>query len=162
MINKLLNNKLKVITIVIIIALCSSLAYTINKMNKINKELMLKDDELFEMYDKYDILEASIEDNTTNTSNNTDEENNNTTAPVATENEYIFENGNYIAGKDFASGTFDVTVLSGGGNVEFDNNSIAMGLDTADGFFQSEYKNLTLESGQELKVINVKIKLIRK
>jgi len=79
--------------------------------------------------------------------------------------EYIFSSGNYISGKDFEPGNYDIIAISGNtGNVSSDNmytggiNAI-MGLDKT--FAEKEYKNIELPKDTKLSITNVKIKLIK-
>jgi len=79
--------------------------------------------------------------------------------------EYVLGNGNFVAGKDFPAGTYDISVVSGNGNVSSDNmwsggiNAI-MGVGNDD-MYQKEYKNIKLPKGTTLKISNVKIKLTK-
>lgn len=73
-------------------------------------------------------------------------------------------NGNFVSGKDFPSGVYDIVAVSGGGNVSTDNmydgglNAI-MGVKDDD-FYIKEYKNIELPEGTTLTVDRVKIKLV--
>ena len=73
--------------------------------------------------------------------------------------------GNYIAGKDFKEGKYDIVAISGNGNVISDNVfnggiNAMMGIDTQN--YEKEYKNISLPKGVKLQVLNVKIKLVYK
>lgn len=76
---------------------------------------------------------------------------------------YTLSNGNYKAGKDFKAGIYNITALKGQGNVSSDNllsggiNAIMGPQD--DGFYQKEYKNISLPANTMLKITNVTIKL---
>lgn len=74
------------------------------------------------------------------------------------------KNGNFIAGKDFEAGTYDIVAVEGGGNVTggniFDGGINAIMGPADDGFYQKEYKNIIFKDGESLKVTNVTIKLI--
>lgn len=74
------------------------------------------------------------------------------------------KNGNFIAGKDFEAGTYDIVAVEGGGNVT-GGNILSGGINAImgpadDGFYQKEYKNIVFKDGESLKVTNVTIKLI--
>ncbi|MGL4569681.1 MAG: hypothetical protein ACRCVJ_01290 [Clostridium sp.] len=75
-------------------------------------------------------------------------------------------NGNYVAGKDFEPGVYDIIAVSGGGNVSSSNmydgglNAI-MGVEQGD-MYEKEYKNIKLPDGVTLKISGVKIKLVPK
>lgn len=77
----------------------------------------------------------------------------------------VLGNGNFLAGKDFPGGTYDISVVSGNGNVSSDNmwsggiNAI-MGVSNDD-MYQKEYKNIKLPKGTTLTITNVKIKLTK-
>ncbi len=74
------------------------------------------------------------------------------------------KNGNFIAGKDFEAGTYDIVAVAGGGNVSggsiFNGGINAIMGPSDDGFYQKEYKNIVFKEGESLKVSNVTIKLI--
>ncbi|WP_042273473.1 hypothetical protein [[Clostridium] dakarense] len=74
------------------------------------------------------------------------------------------KNGNFVAGKDFDSGTYDIVAVAGGGNVSggsiFKGGINAIMGPADDGFYQKEYKNIVFKDGESLKVSNVTIKLI--
>ncbi|MBO3445290.1 hypothetical protein [Clostridium sp. CCUG 7971] len=74
------------------------------------------------------------------------------------------KNGNFIAGKDFDPGTYDIVAIAGGGNVTggsiFKGGINAIMGPADDGFYQKEYKNIAFKEGESLKVSNVTIKLI--
>ena len=74
------------------------------------------------------------------------------------------KNGNFIAGKDFEAGTYDIVAVAGGGNVSggsiFNGGINAIMGPADDGFYQKEYKNIVFKEGESLKVSNVTIKLI--
>ena len=81
------------------------------------------------------------------------------------ENEIVLSNGNYISGQHFKAGTYDIIAIKGGGNVHSSNYSgginAIMGI-ADDGFYQKEYKNISLPVGVTLTVKNVTINLIFK
>lgn len=74
------------------------------------------------------------------------------------------KSGNYIAGKDFKAGTYDIVALKGNGNVSSSNmyegglNEI-MGV-SKDGYSIKKYKNAALEDGVELSISGVDVKLV--
>lgn len=72
--------------------------------------------------------------------------------------------GNYVAGKDFSAGVYDITAVSGNGNVSSSNMfdgglNAVMGTDTSMDFYEKSYKNVELTSGVELTVSGVSIEL---
>lgn len=76
-------------------------------------------------------------------------------------------NGNFEAGKDFQSGTYDIVAVSGNGNVSSSNmysggiNAImGVGNEYCGDLYQKEYKNIKLPTGTTLKVKDVTIKLV--
>lgn len=78
--------------------------------------------------------------------------------------EVTLDSGNYVAGEDFAAGTYNIEVVKGNGNVSSDNmfdgglNSI-MGTDSDD-MYEKEYKNVSLPEGISLSVEGVTVKLV--
>lgn len=70
--------------------------------------------------------------------------------------------GNYIAGTDFPEGVYNITAISGNGNISTsDYELIAMmgtGIDGND-LFQKEFKNAYIKKGVTLKVESVEINL---
>lgn len=77
---------------------------------------------------------------------------------------FTLSNGNYVSGTDFTPGTYNIKAISGGGNVYSDNaydggiNAI-MGADGDPGFYQREYKNISLPEGTTITISDVKVKL---
>lgn len=77
---------------------------------------------------------------------------------------FSLSNGNYVAGRDFTPGTYDIKAISGGGNVYSDNafdggiNAI-MGAEGDASFYQREYKNIYLPEGTTLTISDVKVRL---
>lgn len=77
--------------------------------------------------------------------------------------EYTFSNGNYMSGKHFQAGNYNVIAIKGAGNV-ISSNSWDGGINAImgpadDGFYQKEYKNISLPVNTTLKITNVTIKL---
>lgn len=72
--------------------------------------------------------------------------------------------GNYVAGKDFPTGIYDITAISGNGNVSSSNmyngglNAI-MGTDASMDLYEKSYKNVEFTDGVELTVSGVNIEL---
>lgn len=87
---------------------------------------------------------------------------------------YVLENGNYLSGKDFEPGTYDIEALSGQGTVHSSNafegginamlgnepNQNIEGYNTAD-FYEKKYVNVELPEGVALTIDKVKIRLTR-
>lgn len=82
---------------------------------------------------------------------------------------YTFSSGNYTAGVDFGAGTYDITAISGSGNVYTSDLAInaMMGnekgvqvgdINTAD-FYEKEYKNIYIGEGVVLSIDGVKIRI---
>lgn len=77
--------------------------------------------------------------------------------------EVTLSSGNYVAGKDFPSGIYNITAVKGSGNVSSDNiyegglNAI-MGTQTDD-MYEKDYRNVSLTSGVTLKISGVTVKL---
>lgn len=77
------------------------------------------------------------------------------------------DNGNYVAGADFAAGTYDIEAVSGLGNVISDNSSLdgginaIMGTKTEDtlGIAEQKYSNIKLPDGTTLMLSGVKVRL---
>jgi hypothetical protein len=79
-------------------------------------------------------------------------------------------NGNFVAGKDFPSGTYDIVAVSGGGNVSSDNMysgglNAVMGVteknkEIGTNMYQQKYKNIELPDGTTLTISGVDIQLI--
>ncbi len=68
------------------------------------------------------------------------------------------QSGNYIAGEDFPAGVYDITPVSGGGNVQGTDLNLIMG--TAGGDFYTDYfDNKEFKEGDTLKVSGVSVKL---
>ena len=87
------------------------------------------------------------------------------TAPPS-QKTYTFENGNYVAGKDFVAGVYDISGVSGKGSVVSDNyeNMIALmmrGNNESDDLdiYEKSYSNAYLPEGTTLTVDGVKIRL---
>jgi hypothetical protein len=79
-------------------------------------------------------------------------------------------NGNFIAGKDFPAGTYDVIAVSGSGNVSSDNmfsggiNAVMGTKDANSGLgtnlYEQAYKNVDLPDGTTITIDAVKIQLV--
>jgi hypothetical protein len=77
--------------------------------------------------------------------------------------------GNFVAGDDFPAGVYNITAVSGGGNVSSDNlynGGINAVMGTADlntsmgsEFYQQEYKNIELTEGVTLSISGVSVRL---
>jgi hypothetical protein len=63
-----------------------------------------------------------------------------------------------VAGKDFAAGTYDISVVSGNGNVSDDDPDLnamlnaIMGTDTSNGMSLQNYSNVNFKSGVTLNI----------
>lgn len=73
-----------------------------------------------------------------------------------------FSDGNYVAGKDFPAGTYNLTAIKGSGNVSDDDVSnlldAIMGTEN-NGMNLQNYKNVDFESGTKLTISGVTISL---
>lgn len=71
--------------------------------------------------------------------------------------------GNYTAGTDFPAGTYDLTAVSGQGNVISQNGVLPlntiMGTDDSDGMSTKTYKNVTFKTGNILQITGVSISI---
>ena len=77
--------------------------------------------------------------------------------------EYTFSNGNYVSGKHFQAGNYNVIAIRGAGNV-ISSNSWSGGINAImgpadDGFYQKNYNNISLPANTTLKITDVTIKL---
>ncbi|MFW9969305.1 MAG: hypothetical protein ACFFDF_03830 [Candidatus Odinarchaeota archaeon] len=77
--------------------------------------------------------------------------------------EYTFSNGNYVSGKHFQAGNYNVIAIKGAGNV-ISSNSWSGGINAImgiqdDGFYQKKYNNIYLPINTTLKITDVTIKL---
>lgn len=77
--------------------------------------------------------------------------------------EYTFSNGNYVSGKHFQAGNYNVIAIRGAGNV-ISSNSWSGGINAImgtqdDGFYQKKYNNIYLPINTTLKITDVTIKL---
>lgn len=65
----------------------------------------------------------------------------------------LFGDGNYVAGKDFAAGTYDLKALSGGGNVITDDGVLnaIMGTEDDDMYIKT-YSNVEFKEGTKLTI----------
>ena len=74
------------------------------------------------------------------------------------------QSGNYVAGKDFDPGVYDITCISGYGNV-YSSNSFNGGLnevmstDTSTGLAIISFRNASFEDGTTLTISSCSIKL---
>lgn len=71
-----------------------------------------------------------------------------------------FAAGNYTAGKDFTAGTYDLVVVSGGGNVSTADGKLnaIMGTDSDDSYLKN-YHNVEFKDGAVLNISGVTISL---
>ena len=79
---------------------------------------------------------------------------------------YSFSSGNYVAGKDFPAGTYNISATSGFGNVSTDDFSLnaIMGVKSEDilDIAEQTYSNVQFDEGVTLSVDGVKIKMVLK
>lgn len=83
---------------------------------------------------------------------------------VTSGTEIELSSGNFTAGTDFEPGVYDITCITGSGNVYSDNmydgglNEV-MSADTSDGYSITTFKNAKFEEGAQLSVSGCTIKL---
>lgn len=70
-----------------------------------------------------------------------------------------FSSGKYTAGKDFQPGYYDITLVSGSGNVICDDNELNAIFSNDSTLGVKEYKNVPFESGNKLDIEGAKVKL---
>jgi hypothetical protein len=75
--------------------------------------------------------------------------------------------GNYIAGEDFIAGRYDIVAVSGKGTVSSSNMNINAMIgaekdlnDLTAKYYETEYRNITLNEGITLKIDGVTVRLI--
>ena len=73
-------------------------------------------------------------------------------------------NGHFVAGKDFPAGTYDISAVSGSGNVSSSNIlsggiNAMMGVAGQGDLFEQLYKNIALTKDVTLSISNVRVKL---
>lgn len=78
---------------------------------------------------------------------------------------YVFSSGNYISGKDFEEGIYNIEIVSGEiGNI-MSSNLLAGGINAVMGtneeFAESSYKNIELPKKTKLEIKSIKVKLIK-
>lgn len=86
---------------------------------------------------------------------------------ATTKKTVTLDNGNYVAGSDFAAGTYDIEAVSGFGNVISDNTAAdgginaIMGTKAEDtlGIAEQKYSNIKLPDGTTLMLSGVKVRL---
>lgn len=87
------------------------------------------------------------------------------TSPLKTRNQTItkilqFTSGNYVAGQDFTEGTYNLTAVSGAGNVSTDDFTLNAVMGTGkDDMYQKTYQNVEFKSGVKLTISGVTISL---
>lgn len=67
--------------------------------------------------------------------------------------------GNYTAGKDFKAGYYDITLVSGSGNVICEDNELNAIFGTEEQLGVKTYKNVPFKDGNKLQIEQVKVKL---
>lgn len=73
--------------------------------------------------------------------------------------EISLSSGKYTAGKDFQPGYYDITLVSGTGNVICSENQLNAIFSSDSAFGVKEYKNVPFQSGDKLDVEGPKVKL---
>lgn len=76
----------------------------------------------------------------------------------------ILGSGNYVSGKNFAVGKYTITAIDGGGNVSSSNMfsggiNAVMGVEN-NGFYEKEYKNISLPKDVTLTISRVTVQLV--
>jgi hypothetical protein len=88
----------------------------------------------------------------------------NSVKPVVAK-QYVFGAGNYISGKAFEAGTYDIQAVSGSGNV-CSSNMWDGGLNETmatqeDNLYVKEFKGAKLPAGTTLTIMGMKVKLVK-
>lgn len=77
--------------------------------------------------------------------------------------EVELSSGNYVAGTDFPTGTYDIILVSGSGNVSSSNmyeGGLNEVMGTGDDMYIQEFKNATFEDGTTVDLSGVTVKLV--
>lgn len=77
----------------------------------------------------------------------------------STAKEVNLSSGKYTAGKDFKAGYYDITLVSGSGNVICQDNELNAILGTEDQLGVKTYKNVPFKDGNKLDIEGPKVKL---
>lgn len=128
--------------------------------NELQKQLESANSKIVELESQIKLVNPLFDMNKLETSDNENIQEEN----LNIEGAKTFKNGNFVAGRDFEPGIYDVVATQGGGIVTggnmFNGGIMAIMGPADDGFYQKEYKNITLKDGDKLKVSNVTIQLI--
>lgn len=132
--------------------------YDLNShINELNNDISDKEIEIKKLNNKIDNLNEKQEDK-----KDAEEKKNES---IKKKSEYSFSSGNYISGKDFSPGVYDIVVVSGDvGNV-ISSNMFNGGINAVMGTMadtEKEYKNIELPKNIKLEIKGIKVKLISK
>lgn len=73
---------------------------------------------------------------------------------------YTLTSGNYVAGKDFDPGAYDLSIVKGSGNVTTDDGALNAIMGTGDEMYQEAYKNVEFKKDVKLTITGATIKLV--
>lgn len=73
---------------------------------------------------------------------------------------YNFTSGNYVAGKDFDPGVYDLSLVKGSGNVVTDDGTLNAIMGTGEDMYQKEYKHVEFKKDVKLTISGATIKLV--
>jgi hypothetical protein len=73
--------------------------------------------------------------------------------------EIVLSSGKYTAGKDFQPGYYDITLVSGSGNVICEDNQLNAMIGSDTSMFVKGYKNVPFKDGNKLDIEGPKVKL---
>ena len=73
--------------------------------------------------------------------------------------EIVLSSGKYTAGKDFQPGYYDITLVSGSGNVICEDNQLNAMIGSDTSMFVKGYKNVPFKDGNKLEIEGPKVKL---
>jgi len=79
--------------------------------------------------------------------------------PKETPKDIVLKAGNYVIGTDIPVGVYDITALSGNGNVSTSDLSLLAMIGINTEYYEKEYKNIYLKKGVTIKVGGVEINL---
>lgn len=73
---------------------------------------------------------------------------------------YTLASGNYVSGKDFDPGVYDLSLVKGSGNVTTDDGVLNAIMGTGDDMYQKEYKHVEFKKDVKLTITGATIKLV--
>lgn len=83
--------------------------------------------------------------------------------PTNTPYEIELSSGEYVAGKDFPVGKYDIIAVSGNGNVQTSDLKVFALMGTADSdLYIKDYKNIEITKDTTVRIDGLSIKLVKK